>query len=286
MDDLTTQKLEFIETLAKDVSSEGLVVASLPDVTIRIRNCLEDPNVSVDRVTKLASAEPVLASQILRLANSAMYRHSGPEVADLARAISRVGFQVVRNAAIMFGMKQLMFAKAVAPHRQYLQALWEHSVRVAAISRIVSLNTRTLNPDAAMLGGLMHDIGKFYVVMRAKDYPALFANEEALAEIAQEWHTGIGRALLESWELPEAMAVAADEHENLERDPKRTVPDLADIVLVANLLSHSGEGGRYAGVAWAELPSYRRLGINEGKLQAIIEASEVEAQDAVRALGG
>ena len=91
-----------------------------------------------------------------------------------------------------------------------------------------------------MLAGLLHDIGKFYILTKSKQYPDLFHNAQILNEIMQDWHTAVGRGILEAWQFSEEIATAADEHETLERMHFGPA-DLTDVVLVANLFSHQGD---------------------------------------------
>ena len=91
-----------------------------------------------------------------------------------------------------------------------------------------------------MLAGLMHDIGKLYILTRVEAYPALFGDRENFDALLSAWHTGVGRAIVELWGFPEPIATAVDEHEELARSASTAI-DLADVVLVANLLSHRGE---------------------------------------------
>ena len=236
----------FLAQLANDCDSDNLVIPSFPDVTLRIRNLADDANTSVQQLAAALAVEPVLAAQVLRLANSALYRQSGPAETSLDRAIQRVGMAGVRDMAVMFGMRQLALSPVVSAYRDYLREVWEHSLLVAFMARSLGLRAKMANLGSVQLAGLLHDLGKFYVIARASDFPDLFGSKDRVQRIAAEWHGAIGRALLESWALSPALQEVAEEHELLDRDPNRLLPDLADVVGVANAIADLPEGEEHS----------------------------------------
>jgi len=277
------QKL-FLTRLAEDCGAEHLVIPSFPDVTLRIRNLADAADSTLNQLVAAVSLEPVLAAQVLRLANSALYRQSGPAETSLARAIQRLGMAELRDIAVMFGMRQLSLAPTVAPFRDYLREVWEHSLLVAQAARFIAQHARMANAGSAQLAGLLHDLGKFYVVLRAQDYPELLEAGKSLASIAADWHCPVGRALLEGWGLPLPVQLVAEEHEDLERDPIRLLPDLTDVVAVANALANRGEGTSDEKLATLlATASGRRLHLDSAGLRTCFKAASEAAEEARRA---
>jgi hypothetical protein len=111
---------------------------------------------------------------------------------------------------------------------------------VAALSYALARNARfSGKPDEAMLAGLLHAVGKFYIYMRAADHPQLFADQEALRGLMSQWHTGVARAIVESWGFPDSIAHAVDEQELKERD-RIASADASDVLFVANIIARTG----------------------------------------------
>ena len=79
-----------------------------------------------------------------------------------------------------------------------------------------------VNPDEAMLTGMMHGIGKLYVLTRVIDHPELFVSDTTLNDIIGEWHASIGKAILENWDFSEAMAQAVGEQADFSPRRRRT----------------------------------------------------------------
>jgi len=273
---------EFIENLAKELSSKNLVFPTSLNVTMRIRSALNDPNLSTDKVARIVGAEPVLSAQLLRLANSAAMNSSGKPVVDLHTAINRLGYAMVRNLAISVGMRQLSQASPQGAMQPLVEKLWKHSIEVASLAYILAKKRVRINPDEAMLAGLLHDIGEFYILTRVKDFPDLFADEAAIKEITHLWHADVGRAILESWEIPEEIAAAIQDHETFDRTHAAPA-DLTDVIMVANTLSGEGMPDK---IDWEKAPpAFGLLRLDSESCYTVMMDSEEEIKQIALALG-
>lgn len=272
---------EFIESLAKELSANSLVFPTSVNITMRIRAALNDPNSSIDKVALIVGAEPVLSAQLLRLANSAAMSAGGKAVVDLRTAIARLGYAMVRNVAISVGMRQLTQSTLQRSKDPRTEELWKHCILVASISYILAKKRARINPDEAMLAGLLHDIGKFYILTRAKNFPDLFTDAAAVEEISRQWQGEVGKAILENWRIPEEITAAIQDHGAFGRT--RAAPaDLTDVVMVANILSTQGPDD----IDWQTAPSaFGRLKLDSETCAAAMRESEEEMQLVALALG-
>ncbi len=116
----------------------------------------------------------------------------------------------------------------------------------------------------ALVAGLIHDIGKIPILIKACDYEVLTRKEEYLDRLLEELHTGMGKAILKSWEFDSALVAVAAEHEDLERQPQDALPDYVDLVQVANILSYEGTQHPLAQVDRDQVGAFQRLGISAG----------------------
>ena len=119
--------------------------------------------------------------------------------------------------------------------RKPLNELWERSVKVAAMSFVVARSWSKVNPDSALLAGLMHGMGRVYILTRAIKHPALFADTTAYQQIVRDWHPSIAKAVLESWEISPQIIEAIENYTDLDRRSPGD-PDLTDVLTVADLL--------------------------------------------------
>ena len=279
--------LDFVRQLGQDLASNDFDLPPFPDTALRIQEALNDPDVSIDKLSTIVLSEPALAARLLRMSNSAMIRRGPMEVTDIKTAISRIGLDMVQNAAMSFAAREAFQAPKGSPSLAQLQKARDHSIRVSALAYLLGRKVKYVGkPDEAMLAGLMHAVGKFYILIKAGDFPELFADEDTLRDLLDQWHTGVGRAIVESWGFPEQIAQAVDEHEILEREPFLSA-DITDLVLVANLVADAdadAEADEDEIAKLADLPSLSRMNIDTDELRSLLEESREEVSSMVQAL--
>lgn len=230
---MVQQAFAFVQGLAAELSDGTLVLPCFPEVALRVHRALGDPNTSIDRVVQIVGSEPSLAARIMSMANSAAY-HSDRPVGDLRSAIMRLGCNAVRCAALAFAMAQLKSAAELRPIATQLRSVWERSMEVAALCGLLAKQSR-VNEDEAFLAGLMHAMGCIYILARAGQRAELFADQSTLDEISEGWQANIGKAILQNWNFPEAMAEAIGDQDDVERRHYGT-EDLTDVLITAKLL--------------------------------------------------
>ena len=269
---------KFIATLMDDITKGRLELPTLPEIAMKVRKMVDDPMTSADLLAKIVGTDAALSARLLQVANSAFFKGLNP-VENVRTAIVRLGSACVRNVVSSLVMNQLYQAKETAPIKKELHTLWVHGARVAAISQVLARRFTTLNPDEAMLAGLIHDIGTLPILKRALDFPEMLENREVLQNVINYMHADIGKLILEDWHFPEEVVVAASEHEDLERDHS-PAPDYADVVLIANLHSYMGQmNNKYASVDWNNIPAMKKLGLTaEQSIAAMGEAQSEIAE--------
>ena len=274
---------EFVANLCEELNNRTLDLPAFPDVALRIRKVLRDPEITADQVVRVVGSDPVFSARILRVANSALMNAAGVQVNDLRIATMRLGFNMAYNIAVSVAVEQVMKSSRVNKLHPYLKELWKHSVRVAAYSYVIADRQTDINPDEAMLAGMLHDIGKFYILNKSGKYPELFNQPETLDMIMQDWHTAVGRSILDAWKFSEEIAVAADEHESLERMHFGTA-DLTDVVMVANLFAHQQQPAQIPDIDWEAIPAIKQLKLTAETALEIIKESRQEMQSIIQAL--
>ena len=167
-----------------------------------------------------------------------------------------------------FAMAQIRASNKLVGLAHYLTDLWQSSTRVAAFAFVLARSCTKINPDEAMLTGMMHGIGKLYVLTRAIDHPELFADVATLNEIIDDWHASIGKSILENWEFADFMSQAVGDQNDLERDEDGPA-DLRDVIAIAVIMASFTEDLSALEVALNGLPAVLRLGLDATKSLAI-----------------
>ena len=275
---------EFVRSLAGELTAGKVDLPSFPEIAIRVRRILSDPKSTSDQVVRVVGSEPALAARLMRIANSASLNRSGRQVGDLRTAINRIGYNMVRSAAVSFAMAQIRNANKLKGLERYLKDIWECSTVVAAYSLVLARTYSKVNPDEAMLGGMMHGIGKLYVLTRAISHPELFADSEMLDGIINDWHASIGKAILENWDFSEEMAEAVGEQDNHGRD-EPAAPDLRDVIAIAIVMASHASDSSGLEEAMRDLPAARRLSLDEEKTRVVMQQCAAEVTALSDALG-
>jgi HD-like signal output (HDOD) protein len=275
---------DFVRTLAAELSRGNVDLPSFPEIAIRVRRVLSDPKSSVEQVVRVVGSEPALAARLLWIANSASLNRSGRTVTDLRTAINRLGYNMVRSASMSFSMAQIRKSNKLAGLEHHLTDLWERSTAVAAFAYVLARKCTKVNPDEAMLTGMMHGIGKLYVLTRVVDHPELFASNTMLNQIIGEWHTSIGKAILENWDFSEAMAQAVGDQTDFSRTEEGP-PDLSDVIAVAILMASHADDIPGLELVLNDIAAAKRLGLNEAKTLDVMTESAAEVAALSQALG-
>ena len=277
-DALKAQRFQMLEDIARELSSGSVVFPTCFDAALRLRKELQNPDLPIPRMVKVVALEPLVATRLMQMAGSVLYSPDGTPARDLQAAIHRLGVELVRTSALAIAMSQLLRAKETAVFGDFAKALWGHSIRTAAATRLLAQTYTRINPDQALLAGLVHDLGAFYMLYRAAQYEELRVRPGTVKHVMLQWHEGIGVSLLSALGLPEDIVNAVTDH-----DQPRSLPDplrtLGDLVYVGNLLagSHLEWFGQDAGIeaAGGQVDAVRSL---YAELLPQIEADSLEMQ--------
>ena len=227
--------LAFLQKLASEVSEGSIDLPCFPEVVIRISTALADPKTTTDHVVTMVGAEPRLAARILQTANSAAFNTSGKPLTDLRSAITRLGHQMVHGTAMSYAMQQMKNEASLRSIVQALTLLWNKSIAVASICRIVAQRTK-VNADEAFLTGLLHGIGNLYIMARAATQSSGLGSQHSWLSLVAGWQASIGKAILESWGFAEEMCDAVGEQADHERRWKHEAA-LSDVLIASLVLA-------------------------------------------------
>jgi len=274
----------FVRELAVELSSRQIELPSFPDVVARIRRTLADERVSTEMVARIVAAEPALATRVLTMANSAALNHHGTRVTDLPAAIARLGLRSVRSASIVFAFEQLKKSAEFRDIAPQLQQLWHRSVLVAAMSYVSARRFTSLNADSALLAGLLHGVGKLYVLTRASRHPRLFASPATYHEIERDWHASIAKALLEAWDMPEEIIQAVHEFDS-PAEERRGPLSLTDVLAIANVLASVHEAPGLIETHLIGRNAASRVKVTREDCEVVMRESAEDVADLRRTLG-
>jgi HD-like signal output (HDOD) protein len=126
-------------------------------------------------------------------------------------------------------------ARDLQPIHARLDQLWSRGVAVGALCRALAAHVGSISADAGLLAGLLHVVGRLYLLTRLCRLPQLLEQQDAVERILERWHARCGEALLTNWEMPVEYPQALFSFE----DPQRAageLPSLADVLAAAHRL--------------------------------------------------
>ena len=253
-DDLVERLLK---ELIDDLENERVVLPSMPEIALKVRDVVDNPDATSKQLADVISNDAALAAKLIQLANSPLLRGS-KQIDSLNMAITRMGNSMVKNCVQSLIVKQL-FTPSTEISKKLFQEFMDHSTEVAALSFTLAKLAR-VKPDEALLAGLVHDIGALPIIKRAEEVPELLENDILLSTVIAELHTKFGKELLTRWEFPQEIIDVVSEHENISRESAQ--PDLVDVIIVANLQSYVDKNHPNSLVDWSTVPAFAKLGIN------------------------
>jgi HD-like signal output (HDOD) protein len=246
------------DDLTEAVRTDKLILPTLPDVALKIRDAVESEKSTARDISDALAQDASLATRLLKVANSPLYRTRNP-IEDLQMAVTRLGIRIVRDLVVGLAMKQIFQATSDALD-VHSRKIWNKSVDAAAISRMMATLVPGINPEQALLAGLIHNIGALPVLVLAENDEELFHDEEALGRVSYELQGNVGELILRHWEFDENMIEVVKQCHNFNYDNGEQA-GFVDIVQVA-LLQGNHIPREFEPENLADVPAFTRLGID------------------------
>jgi HD-like signal output (HDOD) protein/CheY-like chemotaxis protein len=238
-----------LHTTLRSLEEGRLPLPVVPSVAASVFEMLEDEECGVDKVTELISSDPLFAAAVIRCANSGYYGAARP-ASSLREACVHLG-----NAKVLSVAQEVLVARLREVEEVPLQAL---AARMSTTSQVVARTCRllaprlgTIDPDAAHLAGLMHNIGELFVIQAlstlAKAGGPRIESPEVVQRICASVHQPVGERFLRTWSAPDFVVTVAGAHHG---DPPGTDEEIALRKLVMQAWSAT------IGIGYGYLPEH------------------------------
>ncbi|MDF1762386.1 MAG: HDOD domain-containing protein [Oleibacter sp.] len=250
--------LQVKDDILGQIKRDEMVLPTLPEIALKIREVAEDENTDVDHLAKVISSDPAISTRLLKVANSPLFRAS-ESVTDLERAISRLGINKTANMVVGLAMQQMF--QATNEHTDFLmRQCWSRSTDIASTSAVLARHFTKIHPEQAMLAGLMHQVGVLPLITYAENNDHLLQSRMVLSAVIEKLHPALGGFVMRAWGFSDDLVRVPREYLKFDRAPEQT--DLTDIVQVATLQYHAGTEHRLGKIDRSKVDAYKRLGLN------------------------
>jgi putative nucleotidyltransferase with HDIG domain len=214
---------------------------SFPWFATQVVEAASNPETDAAELARLVSSDAMIASQVLRVANTATFAR-GMRFVGLREAIMRLGMKEVAQIALIASTQALTNAaskEAFAEYPTLWRELWVHSISVSFSSSRLAADVGSCVESAAFLGGLLHDIGKMMGLqglglgIRVQRLPKL--TEPEAARLMDLTHVQIGVDVAETCKYPEAVSTICREHHATTFPPGPNRRELAVVTLASSI---------------------------------------------------
>lgn len=276
------------EVTANDISDKiRMKVASFPSMpraVVKLRALLKEENPPLDEIEKIVRQDPGLATNVLRLANSAYFGIS-KKVASLKQAVMLLGIKRFEQIAISASINKTM-DKAIEGYNLSPGELWLHSILVSSTAEVIAKSTKLTDPNEVFIPALLHDMGKLILgpfVEEEKEKIESIVSQKITLDVAENMvlgtdHAEIGALILDKWSFPVEIVNAVRWHHDPDRisTTQQRLKDptvQSDIVYLANLIFQKDKDNESAGESYV-MPSsevLRRLAIKKDQYIVIAD---------------
>ena len=254
---------------------------TMPEVLVKLNEVMARADASAADVAKVVGADPAVATNVLRIVNSAYYGLQ-VRVSSVSLAISVMGFNMTKKVAL----KAAVFS-AFGKRRDTIQhfdplAFWKHAVFTGVAARTLAGASSVfadMHPEDAYIAGLLHDIGKIilmekaaprYLAMLRKSVQQGRPETEVESEDLGFTHADVGSVLAIKWSLPEDLAIAIRYHHAPAKDPFHR--SLSSLIHLADHLAWRGNTPSTVGTPMGALDheAYAQTGLAPAKVEELL----------------
>jgi HD-like signal output (HDOD) protein len=148
-------RMEKAETMIRQVVN----LPTIPETMTRVTHLLDDPDVELDEVAEVILTDQVMASRVIKIVNSPMFRPMH-QIKSLKRALIYLGFRRIREIALTCSIIKTFEGKEGVFD---VKTFWEHSFGVGIVSKIIAQRVRYPETEKAYICGIVHDIGEVFL---------------------------------------------------------------------------------------------------------------------------
>jgi HD-like signal output (HDOD) protein len=266
-------RLDAMKSIAAQAMRGDISFPTNVDATLKLQHALADPDCHVDAAARLVQNEPLLAARTVAIANSAAYNRSGNDVTNVKAAVQRIGFRTLGALAASVIVRQLGSQIKDPALKRQADQLWQHSAHVASLSHVIAKRVSRVDPETAMFAGIVHQVGGFYLLSRAHEFPGL------LDDGAEEWlehgEVAIGRGVLRRLGVPKPVMEAIEAlWIGMRALPPENLGDT--LILASDLTTIPSPLQRQAGASGLQSAATIDFTIGEGTLAAVLAESAAE----------
>lgn len=200
---LTDSVVIDIDELVSEISN----LISLPEVYLKIRELMNDPDSCLDDFAVVVNTDPGLLASVLKIVNSAFFGFTG-QIDNINRALNLIGIGQLHELVLSLSAVD---ALNLSNDIETLQLFWQRSIYCGVLSRLLAEKLKLDDAEGLFVIGLLHEIGRLILFHKYPQESKLTVNQaqtenRSLLDVERNNfdtdYGKVGQALMAEWNLP------------------------------------------------------------------------------------
>lgn len=231
---LSKSENELFQSLLQAFMNKKLALPALPEAALKIRQAICNPDVGSTEIIQIVQSDPVLSARLVKVSNSPLYG-TWREIKTVRDAVRRLGLETTKNLSFSLSVKQLFTAKTSLIKKQ-VQGIYQESISIAAISFVIAENqARHLDPEQALLSGLIQNLGLIPILKYIDEHPSMMQSADMLVKSIENLQLPVSTLIFDEWNFDPVFIEIVEHAENWQRDTGEKA-DYCDVVIAARLI--------------------------------------------------
>jgi len=250
----------FFTSFSSAYRENKLSLPSLPNVALRLKEAMEK-DLNINDVVKIIGVDAAIVGKLIQVANSPLYSPISP-VTNCHTAVTRLGLDQTRKLVMSISLKQLFHCQNPQLMAK-MQALWKNSLYISSLSFVLAQENGSVNPEDALLAGLVCDIGTIPILHFAEQHPDEYPNSDILDSAIPFLNPPVGTLVLHTLGFTPELAMIPKHAEDWFYESEGDKADVVDIVILAKLHSYFGTHRAKEIPYMNSIPAYTKLKNNK-----------------------
>ena len=252
-----------VQQILERIEARPEYIPRRPSLLPKLMATVNDNEATMAEMSRIIAQDPALTGNLLRIANSPIYRTSSLPVDSIDRAVTLVGVQGIRTIIATALLQPVMTSGSGAAFSKFPEVVWEHTLYAAMAGEAHAVQVENAEPFVSQLIGLLYGLSAIVVFRIVRDqfaaHPHLNPDPGSIARMLETWVAPTAGRIAVSWELSTRVQYALESQ------------TLAAELQMENSLGRSLKFGRVTGA----LIVLCRLGrVTEQEARAIVVAGE------------
>ncbi|MEJ0086762.1 MAG: HDOD domain-containing protein [Pseudomonadota bacterium] len=251
-----------VQQILEKIEARPEYIPRRPSLLPKLLSTVNDADATMAEMSRIIAQDPALTGNLLRIANSPIYRTNNLPIESIDRAVTVVGVQGIRSI-IATALLQPLMAAGAGSFSKFPELVWEHTLYAATTAETHATQIENAEPFVSQLVGLLYGLSAIVVFRIVRDQfaaqPQLTPDPGSVARLLETWVAPTAGRIAASWELSQRVQYALESQ------------TLAAELQMENSLGRSLKFGRVA----ASVIVLCRVGrLTEAEARAIVVSGE------------